>query len=48
MFAQEIYKMNMVPESKEILKKKKEKSGTCQSNTGANLKKIPVAKTGAV
>lgn len=38
--------MNMVSESKEILKKKK--SGTCQSNTGANLKKIPGAKTGAV
>ena len=33
-------------ESKEILKKKK-KVGACQTTTGANLKKIPMAKTGA-
>lgn len=32
-------------ESKEILKKKK--VGACQTPTGANLKKIPMAQTGA-
>lgn len=37
----------MGPESKEILKKKK-KVGACQPNTGANLKKISMAKTGAI
>ena len=37
----------MGPESKEIFKKKK-KIGVCQTHTGANLKKIPVAKTGAI
>lgn len=38
----------VVPESKEVLKKKgrKKKMGGCQKDTVANLKEVPVAKVG--
>ena len=38
----------VVPENKEVLKVLEKKMGTCQKDTGTNVKKFPMDKVGIV
>ena len=38
----------VVPENKEVLKVLEKKMGTCQKDTGTNVKKFPMDKVGTV